>query len=65
MPNSGACTAFPTGIPLPFLRGEELHDEPHPDDHGTRYERNPVFDGIPNLEALCGTGLKPTKRRKP
>lgn len=32
------CEAFPEGIPAEFWRGKSKHDQPHPGDHGLRYE---------------------------
>jgi hypothetical protein len=32
------CVAFPDGIPWEIQSGEFDHRQPHPDDHGIRYE---------------------------
>ena len=36
--SKSTCEAFPEGIPKVFMSGKLKHDQPHPGDHGLRYE---------------------------
>lgn len=32
------CAAFPAGVPVEIVRGENMHTAPYPGDRGVRYE---------------------------
>ena len=38
------CDAYPDAIPSEFLYGFEVHDHPHPGDHGIQFE--PLHPGL-------------------
>jgi hypothetical protein len=56
------CTAFPDGIPWEIQAGEWDHRQPHPGDHGIRYEPLTPKDFRARAAALRARGRALTRR---